>query len=108
MNAGTLWGWIGGIVGCLIGLAGGAVGTWFSIRNTSGPRERSFMIRAAAVLWIAMLIFFGLLIALPDPWRWFMWIPYGILLPLGITYSNRRQQALRRGEAPGSHSGPPP
>ncbi len=92
-------GMIGGIIGGLVGVAGGIVGTYFSIKNTNGPRERSFMIKAGVVCWIAILVFLGLLLALPDPYRWFMWIPYGILLPLGIIYGNRKQQAIRQEES---------
>lgn len=101
MDAGAMWGWIGGIAGGVIGLAGGVVGTYFGIRNTGGPRERAFMIRASVVCWSAILVFLGLVLALPDPYRWFMWIPYSILLPLGIIYGNRRQQAIRRQEGGG-------
>lgn len=99
MNTGAEWGWIGGIAGGILGLAGGVIGTYFSIRNTNGLLERSFMIKAAAVCWSAILIFIGLLLALPNPWRWFMWIPYSILLPAGIIYGNRRQQAIRQKES---------
>jgi hypothetical protein len=28
-----------------------------------------------------------------------MWIPYSILLPLGIIYGNRKQQAIRQEES---------
>lgn len=99
MNSGAMWGWIGGIVGGVLGLAGGVVGTYVGIRNTNGPLERSFMIKSAAVCWIAVLAFLGLFLALPSPHRHFMWIPYSILLPLGIVYGNRRQQAIRREES---------
>ncbi|MGA9117647.1 MAG: hypothetical protein WB626_12820 [Bacteroidota bacterium] len=108
MTPGEMWGWIGGIAGGVIGLAGGVVGTYFSIRNTNGPRERSFMIRSAVAGWAAALIFLVLLLTMPDPYRWFLWIPYGILLPLGIIYGNRRQQAIRREESPNrqAHAAP--
>ena len=76
----------------------GVVGTYFSIKKTNGPRERSFMIKSAVVFWIAILMFLGLLLGLPNPYRWFMWIPYSILLPLGIIYGNRKQQAIRQEE----------
>jgi Ca2+/Na+ antiporter len=100
MSAGQIGGLAGAIVGILIGLAGGVVGTYFSIKNTKGPRERAFMIRAAVVCWLAILVFLGLIIALPDPYRWLMWIPYAILLPAGIIYGNRKQQSIRREESP--------
>lgn len=98
MSNGAIWGLIGGIAGGIIGLAGGGVGTWFSIRNAEGPRERSFIIRSAVVFWIAMLLFITLFFVLPEPYRWFMWVPYSILFPLGIIYVNRRYQAIRRKE----------
>ena len=99
MNTGAIWGWIGGIGGAALGLAGGIVGTYCSIKNTKGPLERSFMIKSAVVGWIAIVIFLGLLICLPNPYRYFMWIPYGILLPLGIIYGNRKLQAIRQEES---------
>ena len=98
MTSGELGGLIGGVVGGLLGLAGGIIGTYFSIKNTKGPRERAFMVKSAVVCWVAILVFLTLLLALPNPYRWFMWIPYGILLPLGIIYGNRRQQAIRQQE----------
>jgi hypothetical protein len=99
MNAGQIGGLAGAFLGCVLGLAGGIVGTYFSIKRTNGPRERAFMIRSAVVCWVAILIFLGLLLALPAPYRWFMWIPYGILLPLGIIHGNRRQRAIRQEES---------
>ena len=99
MSSGVMWIWIGAIVGGVLGLAGGIVGTYFSIKNTNGPRERAFMIRSAVVWWISILIFLGLLLGLPNPYRFFMWIPYSILLPLGIVFGNRKQQAIRQEES---------
>lgn len=97
MNAGV----IGGIIGALFGIGGGIIGTWCSIRNTRGPRERSFMIRASVVAWIAIGLFLALLLLLPHPYRLWMWVPYGILLPLGIIYLNRRVAEIRRQEQAG-------
>ena len=95
MHPGT----IGGLIGSIVGLGGGVLGTYCSIKNTGGPRERAFMIKGAVVCWIAIVVFLGLLFALPNPYRWFMWLPYGILLPLGVTYGNKKQQAIRQEES---------
>ena len=103
MNAGAMWGCVGGVAGGLIGLAGGIIGTYFSIKNTKGPRERAFVVKSAVVCWVAILVFLALLFALPNPYRWFMWIPYGVLLPIGILYGNRRQQAIRQTESQNLH-----
>ena len=93
---------LGGTAGVVIGLLGGAVGTYFSIKNTQTPAERRFMIAASIVLWVAGL----LLIALPMVLafsgvipRWSPWIPFAVFfIALGpmIRWANRRQSELRR------------
>lgn len=92
-------GYIGAIVGSILGLAGGIIGTYFSIKNTNGPKERTFMIKASVVAWIAMGIFLALLFLLPNPYRWLVWIPYTIFLPIGIIYGNKRQTKIRMEES---------
>src|SRR5882724_10114522 len=94
MEAGT----VGGIIGGVIGLAGGAIGTYASIKNTGGPRERQFMVRAAGAAWVGITLFLALLFVLPSPYRWLIWIPYGVALPLAIVTLNRKQQAIRSAE----------
>jgi hypothetical protein len=94
-------GLIGGILGTVLGIAGGAFGTYCSITNTKGPTERSFMVRAAVVTWLALTVFLGLLFVLPNPYRYLLWIPYGILLPLGIMRINSRVAEIRQTESPG-------
>lgn len=98
MPDGQMWGWIGGIVGGLMGLLGGLFGTYRSIRNTNGPRERQFITQFAVVCWIAVGIMLGLTLLLPNPYRWLVWGPYAIVLPIGIRYCNRRQDEIRQKE----------
>ena len=90
---------IGVIIGGICGLTGGIIGTYCSIKNTSGPRERTFMIRVCVIGWIAIIVFLGLMFALPNPYRHFLWIPYGILLPLAIVTGNRKQNKIRQKES---------
>jgi hypothetical protein len=85
----------GGIIGGILGVAGGAIGTYASIKNTAGPRERQFMVRTAIVAWVVITLFVVLLFVLPSPYRWLIWIPYGVALPLAIVSLNRKQQAIR-------------
>ena len=92
-------GWIGGIIGCVIGLAGGVIGTYCSIRNTDSPRERAFMVKMGIVCWVGAIAFLALLLLLPGPWRHLLWAPYGILLPVFIIQCNKRQARIRREEA---------
>ena len=95
MDAGT----IGGLAGGGLGLLGGAIGTYFSIKNTSGSRERAFMIRVAVIAWIGVTAFLAGLLLLPKPYNFLLWVPYGIALPLSIRWCNRRQQQIRMEEA---------
>ncbi len=97
MNGQTL-GWAGGILGGIIGTLGGIIGCYFSIKNTNGPKEKSFMIKSVVVMWIAILLFLTLLFTLPKPYNFLLWIPYGILLPIAILYGNRKQQEIRNSE----------
>ena len=92
-------GMIGGLIGGIGGAVGGIIGTYCSIKNTNGPRERRFMIKAGIVCWIGIIIFLLLLCLLPKPYNFFLWIPYGILLPLGIVKGNKAQQRIRQEEA---------
>jgi drug/metabolite transporter (DMT)-like permease len=92
-------GLIGGIAGGVLGLAGAIVGTYFSIKNTNGIRERAFMVKASVVCWIAGILFLVLMFALPDPYRYLLWILYAIFLPLGILFCNRTQERIRKEES---------
>ena len=96
---------VGIIIGSVIGLAGGVVGTYFSIKNTLGPRERAFMIRASVVAWVAITAFLVGLVSLPNPYRHLLWIPYIPALLLGIRWCNRRQLQIRAQEVASSESG---
>jgi uncharacterized membrane protein YfcA len=92
-------GLIGGLIGGALGIAGGTIGTYFSIKNTAGPIERSFMIRLSVVAWVAVTAFLVGLFMLPKPFNWLLWVPYAIALPLGIRWCNRRQLEIRAEEA---------
>lgn len=94
MNAGL----IGGIIGGLIGLIGGIVGTYFSIKNTNSPKEKQFMIKVSIIFWVFSIIFITSLLLLPSPYKWFLWIPYGIFLPLGIVFINKRIAKIKQEE----------
>jgi RNA polymerase sigma factor (sigma-70 family) len=96
--------WIGPVMGIL----GGALGTWSSIRSTEHPRERTFMKRQAVLVWIfvvtAMAVMFGITAA-QQRYRFSgqtfglllsgFWIVYIALLMAFITVANRRHRRLR-------------
>ncbi len=89
---------IGAIIGGVAGIFGGAIGTYFSIKNTNGPLERAFMVKASAIAWVAIIVFIVLLLILPKPYNYLMWIPYGIFLRWGIAKCNKKVAELRQHE----------
>ncbi len=91
MNAGV----VGGLIGSILGVAGGVIGTYCSIKNAKGSLERAFMIKASVITWIAVSIFLILMFLLPNPYRLWLWVPYGILMPLGIIRINKRVAEIR-------------
>jgi hypothetical protein len=88
----------GGLVGGVMGLAGAAIGTYLSIRNTSGPRERAFMVQVASVAWAAITAFLAALFLVPFPYKWLLWVAYVPALVTAILWSNRRQRRIRAEE----------
>ena len=91
--------WIGAIGGSLIGVAGGLFGTYCSIRNTNGPRERAFMIKAAILWWIAISGFIAGLLMIPQPYHIALWLVYPFLLLWAIKCTNTVQSQIRAEEA---------
>jgi len=92
---------IAGLVGGILGCVGGAIGTYFSIRNTNTAAERRFMVRASVWIWLSVILYLVILFQIPPAWRWVLSIPYAVLLSIGASYINRRQAALREPEQKG-------
>jgi hypothetical protein len=85
----STWGWIGGIGGGLIGVLGGVLGTWMSFRATQSPAERAVLWRWAIACWVSVVLFCVLGMTLPEPYNWLIWLPYPVLLCVGILCANR-------------------
>lgn len=89
---------IGAIAGSVIGIFGGIIGTYFSIKNTKGPKERSFVMKASALTWVTIAIFLCAILLLHSPYNNLMWLPYGLLLGFGIQKFNETQKRIRDAE----------
>lgn len=92
-------GWIGPIVGGGIGLFGAMIGTYFTVRNTNGPRERHFVIKASILCWIVVLLFVTGMALIPGWYKLLLVIPYLIGLIVGIRKWNEIQFRLQREES---------
>ena len=93
MNTGL----VGGIVGSLIGAAGGLIGAYCSYKHAKSPRERRFVVFASLALFVFIALFLALLFLFPR-FQPGILVVYAILLTAGIIYINRRQSAIRREE----------
>jgi hypothetical protein len=91
-------GWVGAVAGTLLGV-GGVIVTYFSIKNTNGPRERSFVVRCAAALWASVAALLIALYLTPMPYWFLVWLPYALFMPVMIRVGNRRQDMIRKEEA---------
>ncbi|MFH1303978.1 MAG: hypothetical protein ABIK07_23225 [Planctomycetota bacterium] len=92
-------GLIGALGGTLLGVLGGVYGTWNSVQQTNGPRERAFVVKMSVLFWIVVSLFVVLVFVLPAPWNYYIWLPYGLWLTSTIRRSDLKQQAIREAEA---------
>ena len=98
MNPGLI-GLIGGIVGGIVGVAGGLLGTYFSIKNTNGPRERAFVIKASIACWIFVLTFVSGMCLIPGLYKLLLIPIYVVGLVAGILLLNKKQARIRLEES---------
>jgi cell division protein FtsW (lipid II flippase) len=84
--------------GSALGILGGIVGTYFSIRNTNSPRERRFMIYAAVFAWFILGLIGAVVFVMP-PLRAWGWTPLVVTVVTGVPIINRRVERIRREEA---------
>jgi hypothetical protein len=108
---GSMVGLVGGIAGAVVGVMGGIVGTYFSIKNTKGPKERAFTTRAAALCWLGGSAFLACLFVLRLYW-WgsLLWVGYLPLLFWFIRWANEGQAGARvedltQADLPGRQAG---
>ena len=92
-------GLIGGLIGSILGIMGGVIGTYVSIASAKGPIERAFVKRAAVIVWIAISVWLGLLLTLPKPYNYLLWIPYGITMLIGVPKLRKKHTEIRRSES---------
>ena len=85
-------GWIGPIVGGGIGLLGGVIGTYFTVKNTRGPRERGFAIRASILCWVLVLLFVAGMALIPGWYKLLLVIPYLV----GLFFGSGRNSISKR------------
>lgn len=100
---------IGGITGTAIGIGGGLLGTYMSIKNTQTPRERQFIIRLAVGFWLILSVWMGVPLVLvlakvlPLEIFWVIVLPFYVMLGPFIRWGNQRQAAIRAADLYDTH-----
>jgi len=85
---------IGGIIGGFLGLVGGLAGTYFSVKKAESARERSFVVRWAVILWIAIIAYTLTVLFIPNSRNW-AWIPFSMFCPFVVIFLNKKHAAIR-------------
>jgi hypothetical protein len=62
-------GMAGGLAGGVVGVMGVLIDSYFSIRNTTRPRERALMSRLAALVWLWLGGLVAWMFLMPRPWN---------------------------------------
>jgi hypothetical protein len=88
----------GTVLGSLIGILGGVIGTWYSSRHAKTPDGRRFMVHCAVGVWLGVGVFMAGLLLVPQPYNYLLWIVYVVALVLGIGWMNRHLARLREGD----------
>jgi O-antigen/teichoic acid export membrane protein len=89
-----------GVIGCIAsGVLGGAIGTYFSIKNTNGPRERAFTVKVCLAGSLTLLACLLALAYTPAPYRYWLAVPMMIAPGFAIRAGIRHQENIRRQEA---------
>ena len=102
----------GAVVGGIVGALGAAFGSYCSIKNTKGPKERAFVVKATVWVWVGLAVlgglFFGLGYVLPQPyklWAFLLLLFIPLALIFGIPVWNTRQAQIRAEEARATQGG---
>ena len=88
-----------GIIGGIIGILGGILGTALAIVSTQGPKERAFVVKVAAIVWLVVSLYVGLLWITPSPYRWLLVGVYIVGMLIGVRKLRKKHTEIRRLES---------
>ncbi|GAB4316989.1 MAG: hypothetical protein Kow0019_17850 [Methanobacteriaceae archaeon] len=88
-------GFIGAIIGVTVGIIGGLIGSYYSIKNTKGPLEKTFIKKVILVFWIFGIIYLLLLITIPIPYNFLFMTCSFIIFPFFIRYINNKLKKIQ-------------
>jgi len=71
------------------------VATFLNVRNTRGPKERRFVVRACVATWALFVSFLLLLYFVGPPWRYVIVVVYVVAFPVFIYRWSTMHQLIR-------------
>lgn len=86
------------IIGLLltaVALLGGAIASYYNIRNSRGPKERAFVTKACVIAWAVILSMLVAVYLLPAPWRYAAAAGYFIVCPILVYKWATTHQLIR-------------
>jgi hypothetical protein len=77
------------IIGSCIGVLGGVIGTFYSIKRAKNQIQKKQTIILALILWLIIFICIGLFFIIPNPFKVTSFIPCWISLPFLIKWARK-------------------
>jgi len=87
------------IVGVVIGVAVGTVGTYVGIKETKGPRERAFVIKETVLWWMASITYLFCLWLIPNPYIIYLSFFSFMAICAAVRSSKKRRTQIRSEES---------
>ena len=88
-----------GVLISAVAVAGASIATYTTIRGTKGPKEHAFVMRSCLLAWLVIALLLTLICCVPQPYNYFLLIPYFIHLPIMTYRFASKQQIIRYAEA---------
>ena len=73
----------------------GSIATYSNVKNTRGPKERSFVIRISAASWLLVMSMLLFVYYIPSPYRYWILAAYFIACPILIYNWSTTHQLIR-------------
>lgn len=89
---------IGTVIGSLVAIAAGVIGSFFCIKNTRGLAQGRFSIKFVVIAWLLISLYLALAFTVPVEYKPYIQIVYVFLLITVIVWGNRQLRAIHNSE----------
>lgn len=89
----------------LLSFGGGAIGTWNELRLAKSAKEKRFVWKMAAGMWLFVTGVLAVMYLMPANYRMWLFVPYMFALAWIIRRTNRHHEKLRQEATPPDTAG---